>query len=315
MTSKRTSTSAKAKKTKTLTPQDPPPELVENEDEPVYTLPELAGRFGDAAEEDVVPYVAGISKADLIERGRRVATSRIDKDAARMYGIAADFTARATEEELNAMPAFSKILLQRAVWAAYQGSLKAEARQAAVSKAGSAKEARQTDAATLRTLGLLQRDQMAAALRPLSGRDEKLLAVINAAAYGSVATAKELSNALSVLAGVGRTLLKDKSDAMKKRLEGTRLTEDRLNALEALAGDIRKKGDAAAAPITAATVPQADVDYWDGINLHLLEMLIDMFEAGNAQIPSIPRLVPISLRTVLGLRSAPKPAEPTPAPS
>jgi hypothetical protein len=313
MASKKTTSSAQPVKAPKLKAQEPPAVLAESEEPPAYTLPKLVARFFEATEADVLPYVASIAKTDLTERGRRVATSRIDKDCGRLYGIAADFADRATEAELDAMPAFSKRLLGVAIWAAYQGSGKAEQREASASKAGSDKKARQVDAAQLRTQGLLQRDQIAAALRPLAGGDEKLLKKINEAAYGAAASAKELSGVLLTLTGVGRTMLQDKSDAMKKRLEGTRVGDGLFNSLEALAGKIREAGDVAAAPLTATPIAQADVDYWDGINLYLLESLIDMFEAGNAQVPTIPRLVPISLRNLLSSRSGAK-TPPTPAP-
>ena len=36
-------------------------------------------------------YIEGMAKAELIEAGAEVATSRLDKDTARLYGKAADF--------------------------------------------------------------------------------------------------------------------------------------------------------------------------------------------------------------------------------
>jgi hypothetical protein len=50
-------------------------------------------------------------------------------------------------------------------------------------------------------------------------------------------------------------MLDNPDEAMKKRLEGTRLTDARLTALETLAANIRQAGDAAAAPIAAPTSP------------------------------------------------------------
>lgn len=105
--------------------------------------------------------------------------------------------------------------------------------------------------------------------RPLSGSDRKML--------------------------VGRAILDNPDEAMKKRLEGTRLTDARLTALETLAANIRQAGDAAAAPIAAPT-SQADVDYWDGINLYLVDYLIEMFEAGHEACFPSPSSTPAARR-------------------
>jgi hypothetical protein len=64
-----------------------------------------------------------------------------------------------------------------------------------------------------------------------------------------------------------------------------------------------------------AEVAQADVDYWDGINLALLGQLIDLFEAGHQTDPTVPRLVSIALRSYFSPNKKAKPApatKPTP---
>ena len=45
-----------------------------------------------------------------------------------------------------------------------------------------------------------------------------------------------------------------------------------------------------------AAVSQAEVDLWDGVNLLLLECILDLFEAAHALEPSVPRLLPLVLR-------------------
>jgi hypothetical protein len=91
-------------------------------------------------------------------------------------------------------------------------------------------------------------------------------------------------------------MLKDPSEDMKARLQGSRLTEAMLDKDVALAQQIKQKGEAAEGVAPAAAVPHAEVDYWDGINLFLLGHIIDVFESGHEEDPAIPRLVPNALR-------------------
>lgn len=79
-----------------------------------------------------------------------MATSRIDKDAARLYGKAADLFDRATEEQLDALVGVSRDMLRIAVWAAYQGSRRWEAREKGMAKAGASKQARSGQAEAVR---------------------------------------------------------------------------------------------------------------------------------------------------------------------
>ena len=59
---------------------------------------------------------------------------------------------------------------------------------------------------------------------------------------------------------------------------------------------------------------QADVDLWDGINLLLLERILDLFDVGHTLENSVPRLIPMALRRFYqsGSPSKLKPQPPMP---
>ena len=72
-----------------------------------------------------------------------------------------------------------------------------------------------------------------------------------------------------------------------------------------------------AAPKERAAVAQADVDLWDGINLLLLERILDLFDVGHTLENSVPRLIPMALRRFYqsGSPSKLKPQPPMPQPA
>ncbi|AUX24988.1 uncharacterized protein SOCEGT47_055290 [Sorangium cellulosum] len=297
-------TTAKAKAQPAAPAQD-----TQDEEEAIYSLDELVERRGEATVEEVRAYVGGVEKADLVREGRAVATSRIDRDAARLYGKADAFLRKATEAQRDALLGLSDDLLRVAIWAARHGSRLAAARDGSKAKAGSAKAAREAAADAARRKGRGVREQLTTALRILSGGEPRLLKKIDGA-YGVAPDAGKLATSLAALVKVGRALLADTSAAAEQRRKGTRLDAAKLDEIEALAGEIRKAGDAAAAVTASASVDQTEVDTWDGMNLLLLEMIIDLFDAGHLVDPSVPRLVPISLGRYFSPRRT-KPEKPT----
>jgi hypothetical protein len=266
------------------------------EPESVYTLAELVVRWGKATEDEVLVYLEGIPKAKLVAEGAAVATPRIDKDTARTYGNLSDFLATATDEQRDHIPALTDDLVRCAIWTAYQATLKYDARTAARTGASAAREARVTEALGKLEQGKARREQLRSGLRLLAGQDPVRLQAIDAA-YGTAADAKELASALDSLVERGRALLADKSPAMVARRKGSRLTKAWLDQAATLAGEVRKAGDLARSTLAASPVSQAEVDYWDGMALALFDLLIDMCDSGNKADPTVPRLVPIALRS------------------
>ncbi len=277
---------------KGVKPTAPAPEE-EDQTETIYTLPELGARLGAATQAEVDSYTAGMAKADLIQTGAEVATRRIDKDSARLYGIAADFFDKADEDQLDGLLGVSKDMLRVAIWAANEGSGRAESRGKGVQKAGTSKQVRVDQAASLRDKALARRKALRAGLRALAGGQQPVLGAIEVA-YGTISSPKAIGDALDALVKIGRSMLTDGNASQKARLAGSRLTKAYLDATAELAKDVREKGEVASAVAGVTGVSQTEVDYWDGINLYFLSTFVDVFEAGNDVDPTIPRLVPIS---------------------
>ena len=258
------------------------------------TLAALLDRWGAATEEDALAYVEGATKADFIKEGRSVTAPRIDADAARLYGILTDFLAHATDAQRDAIPALTEHLVRAAIWTAHEANRKYRERE--VQREGVSHEpgVHLPPAASRFEQGKNRRRQLATSLRALSGQSPMLHHRIDAA-FGSAHDAKQLSEAIRALVAIGRELLHDSSPAMVKRREGSRLGETWLAQAEALAEAILEGGDEAQAALASVAVSQSEVDYWDGLSLALLGLIIDICEAGHAADPSVPRLVPSAL--------------------
>lgn len=271
-----------------------------------YTLPNLVKRLGPATKEEVDHYIEGLSKDDLTFEGTRVSTERIDTDAARLYGRAADFLKAATEEQLDALMGVSIEHVRVGVWAALQGSQAYEALQKSKRAGGSTKEQLALAAAKVREQAMARRRALRSGLDVLAAGDAALLARIDHA-NGNAKEPKNLSDALVALAEIGESLLDKPSPGQKVRLQHSRLTKEMLTKDRALAVKAREAGEEAEGVVGGDDVTQSKVDTWDGINLFLLGNLIRVFETGHAQDPEIPRLSPITLYTYFSRRStAPK---------
>lgn len=262
----------------------------------LYTLSELSTRLGKATEDEVHVYVEGRSKAALIQEGARVGTSRIDTDCARLYGQAADFFDHATPAQRAHVVGVTPKMLRAAVTAAEKGSALAAKRESASNKANADKGARTGDAVSVRASCMLRRKVLKSGLRAVAGGQESLLSAIDLA-HGTADTNKNLADALDALVGVGRRMLRGPAGALKERLHESGLTKALLDETVTLAESLRGAGEAADAVTSKGTVSQAEVDYWDGINLMLLGTFLEVFETAHEVDPTIPRLFPIALRS------------------
>lgn len=87
--------------------------------------------------------------------------------------------------------------------------------------------------------------------------------------------------------------------------------EARALKLETAAKRIREAASAANAK-SVTKVRQLEIDFMDGVNLHVLGELIHAFEAAHDMDASIPRLVPIATRRLLARHSARNASKPAP---
>jgi hypothetical protein len=285
------------------------------EEPTTYTLSELVDRFGSATEAEIFACVTG-DRAGLIADGAEVATSRIETDCARLYGLAGDFYEKADGRQKQALRGFSEDLLRMAAFAARRGQELAEARRLDGERGADRQAQRQGAAYVLRQSAVARRDQLAALLRLASGGNAELLADIERR-IGRIASPELLAQALSELGALGRRFLKSGDAALRQRAASAGLDAAFLDDTEALARRVPTELKAAAAARESSPVAQSEVDLWDGVNLFLLERILELFEVARAIEPTVPRLLPISLRGWFGRAvksrapNAP-PAPPTP---
>jgi hypothetical protein len=81
-----------------------------------------------------------------------------------------------------------------------------------------------------------------------------------------------------------------------------------MTRLKETAEKLANAAKSASARPAGQKVTQGDLDRADGINIHLLTLIIRAFENGHEQDPTIPRLVPIATRRLFS-RAAKKKAE------
>jgi hypothetical protein len=273
----------------------------------VHTLASLQSALGKATLDEAIAYVDGYDKNALVAEGRKVSTSRITTDGARLYGQAYDFLESATGELLDHVPAFSKDFLRIAVWAAGEGERRFEALGGTASDQAAKQAAGRAALDKLTTQAEVKRDQLHTALQSFAAGDGALVAAADAA-YGTVAA---LGDAIRNQTALVRTWRTSGSNSVKTKVKGSRLTAAWLDAADAIAKEWDEASAAAGASRSRGTVTQADVDYLDGVNLTLLDTLVRWFDAGHSGDAGVPRLTYNALRS-----HAKKPvATPAPAPT
>ena len=292
-------------------PVRPAPEAAEPA---AYSLSELVARYGEATADEVFARVDREPLA-LVDAGSQVATTRIDTDCARLYGRAGDFYKSASPQQRQALRGFSPELLRLALWSARHGQELFEQRRLASDAGASRQEQRQVQAQALRQQAMARRDQLAALLRLAAGGNAQHTAEITRA-YGRIASPEELAQALEDLTELGRRYLGGSDAALARRAAAAGLETAYLDQTAELAETARSQLRTAEAPREAAAGSQSEVDLWDGVNLFLLESIIELFDVANQVDPTVPRLVPLALRSWFGRgATVKKPRSPAPEPT
>ncbi|MFO0576634.1 MAG: hypothetical protein U1A78_21720 [Polyangia bacterium] len=252
-------------------------------------------RLGEASEAEVQRLIVTPAE-ELAALGLTVAAERIDADSARLYGLVADFHQQATPAQRQALLGLSADLLRVGVWAAQRASELARTRCSELeAQIGDEKdEVAEAEAVLRRARG--RREQLRASLLLCAGnlpsRRSEILG-----AYALLGERGEaLGESLRRLARLARSYLDSRDPNLKARAVATGLGVPLLNDTFALAGRTDELRTSGPALRPAVSVPLREVARWDGINLTLLAHLLDVFDAARLIDPSIPRLLPMSLR-------------------
>jgi hypothetical protein len=288
---------------------DTPPTLLGDDNLP--TLDELTNELGESSEEEVLAILRHAHKNDLVADGASVATSRITTDTRRIYGHAARFLATATPAQRGHLVSVTPRVLRAAVWAAHHGDRLAQAFDTSSERTAKSKTRRTASAGDVRNHALLRRAQLIEVANALYGDDSADVAI----AVGTVDTPANLDTSIKSLTTLVRAALTDRSPEMAAAREGVTVTVAWLDESLEIAAEARTAGEHAATARATPTITHGTLDYWDGINLRFLRRVLRAFEIGHRADPTIPVLVPISLRNILGRakRTTRKPAEEKPA--
>lgn len=270
----------------------------------LYTLDELSSRLGTPDPETLAALTPHDEKDALIRLGAEIKSSRILIDESRIYSLAYEVFSRATPSQKLALVGFSNELLAVAVFLAVAlRKLTAEMSDEAHDDKAEVAE-RAVVARELVHRAQARREQAYTVLRSVIGGDAKLRAQLDAAARGAVDGGEELSRKLERTAELGRTLFAHKDDAVAARIGLARLTPAFFAELDGLAKELREATRAATARAAVKRASQGELDLLDGVNLTMLGDVVRLFEVAHDLDRSIPRLLPIATRRLLGKRTA-----------
>ncbi len=281
---------------------------------PARTLPSLAEVLGKPDSGLLEAFLEGSTEAERVEKGQEIATPRLLIDDRRLYSMAYDVWASATPEQKNHLRGFSAELLSLAVHHAIELEALLAAHEGRGVHVDISTATREVSAQQAFKAGLTVRDQAVIVLRGVAGQNGALRTEIDTA-VGTATPPENLAVGLTQLAGIGKRFLGHKKDAIATRARLVRLDEAYVATLIAAAAAIRSTKLDASARSAGKKVTQGSLDKKDGEAYFLLEAIIDAFEKAHDIDPTIPRLVPISMRRHFGKHTRKVVASATPAPA
>jgi hypothetical protein len=285
---------------------------------PVYVLDDLHDRTGPSSLDEVAALLYGIRDDALVRLGARVDTTRIETDVARMLGVALDAWNPPKGSRSEALRGVSSALLRACVWSCVQAREAYFDMHDDLRRIKAARKGARKGASSVRGRARTVHAQLLQVLASVVQGNADLEAKVEAA--GRIGDRGDAhAGSIDALVAIARSVVAKPSPSVRVRLAGDEagVTEDWLDACAELAAELRKLGTEGGAPLVTPAVSQADVDLWDGRTITLLRRIMGLYEAANAIDPSVPRLVPIALRTLLvpakRRSSEPEaPAEPAP---
>ncbi|MBI5495033.1 MAG: hypothetical protein HY904_08385 [Deltaproteobacteria bacterium] len=281
---------------------------------PSIPLDELAARLPPHNATQLAAVTNATSREGFVELGRQIVSAKVVTDVNRVYSRSFEFWNSATDDQKALLVGFSLEYLSMAVGQACHLRDVSSATAAGAGGGVSDKATREAAARTAFTAGLKLRNHAETVLINCAGMNPEHRTRVRTA-MGTAETFETLANGLEAAAKVAREFLQTRDTDLAARVKLARLSEAYAARVEAAGKQVREKGRAAAAPSTGR-VAQGELDYLDGLNLHLLSEIIHAFDAAHDLDPTIPRLVPIATRRLLGRRNRADgtPAAPAPVP-
>jgi hypothetical protein len=280
-------------------------------EQPLYTLDQLAQSLPKPDPASRAAIVEDHTREEFIAVGRRMSSGKIVIDEQRIYSAAYSFWHGASDAQKKTIVGFTPALLSIAVDEARklaQMSGEAASKQQELGRAAAENAAR---ADRSQTAGAAIRDQAVGVLRGIAARDGAWLVSIEKAHANA-----DLATALVELAKVVDAILASKGNGIAKRAALHGLDAAFAERLRAVADDVRAVAQSHVGR-TRRPATQGALDLEDGINLHLLDTIVRAFASAHEIDGTIPRLIAVATRNLIGRvnhRAAAPPAPP-PAPA
>jgi hypothetical protein len=292
------------------------PKPIDDEDlapAPAPTLQALAEALGKPDPGLLEAFLEGSTEAERVEKGQEIATPRLLVDDRRLYSMAYDVWTTATPAQKNHLRGFSAELLSLAVHHAIELEALLAAHEGRGVHVDISTATRDVSAQQAFKAGITIRDQAAVVLLGVAGQNGELRTEINTA-VGTATPPENLAVGLTQLAGIAKRFLGHKKDAIAARAKLVRLDEAYVATMTDAAAAIRSTKLDASARSAGKKVTQGSLDRKDGEAFLLFEAIIDAFEKAHDIDPTIPRLVPISMRRHFGKHARKAPVAAPPAP-
>lgn len=275
------------------------------EDAPRHSLEELCEHLGAADTALLDAVLDAFPREAFIALGAQIESDRVIADTSRIYSHAYDFWTTATLRQRDVLVGFSPELLSVAVDRAYAlWSLFDQVSGDAASEA-TLSDPRQINARVAYNLAITLRDQAKTVLRTIAGRNDRLRHHVDSL-VDEATDAEAVARSLEQLSELAEEMLEHVGDSLSQRVRLARLTPDYVTRLREKAVDVidtakRARGGAPKAP--PKTSREIELDFLDGVNLHVLGEVVHAFESAHELDASVPRLSPIATRRFLARRS------------
>ncbi|MFI5298367.1 MAG: hypothetical protein ACHREM_09735 [Polyangiales bacterium] len=276
-----------------------------SEDAPRHTLEQLCEQLGAADTSLLDAVLDAYAREAFIALGAQIDSDRVIADATRIYSHAYDVWSSATERQRDVLIGFSPELLSVAVDRAFALTLLFEQLANDASSEKTLSDPRQINARVSYNLALMLRDQAKTVLRTIAGRNDRLRHHVDSL-VDDATDAESVTRSLDQLAELADEMLGHDGDALSQRVRLARLTPDYVARLRATAVDVletAKRARAGAPKAPPKTAREVELDFLDGVNLHLLGEVVHAFESAHELDASIPRLSPMATRRFLVKRS------------
>ena len=232
--------------------------------------------------------------------GVQIRSSRVLTDLSRLVGLSYAWWSTATPEKRKKVRGFSLSLLQVAVHYSLELEAAAKGAEDTQHEDLAARQANEKAAAKAFASALAAREQLTTALRSAAGTDVLWRSRVDTA-VGRADDAGTLASGIERLVKVGEEMLGSNNDDIVALAEAAQLDNEYLADALAEAAGLQAADERAGVRLTATKLSQGDLDVLDGVNLSLLSDMVDAFEKAHDRDGTIPRLVPISTRRVLGM--------------